>query len=95
MSDQIKEYEEVTVESITLVMDDDSTQQFAILVVFDVNGKEYAALAPIEEDETIGEDTFFVEYEEDGDEAIISSIDDDETAAAVEAAFDALFEDEE
>lgn len=94
MSEEKNLYEEIDVESITLEMEDGSMQEFAILVTFDVEDKQYAALAPIEGD-TIGEDTFFVACEEDGEEVIISSIDSEDEAKTVEAAFDALFEEEE
>ena len=81
---------------ITLEFDDGESKKCEALFVFEVDGKEYVALAPVEtegsEDEET-EDIFLYEYFETGeDEFELGDIEDDEVFEKVGAEFDRIME---
>ena len=76
--------------TITLTMDDDTEVECGIIGVFDVDGKEYIALLPIN-DETV----LIYEYKEVGDEVELGLIEDDEEFEKISNAFYDLYEDED
>ena len=82
---------------ITLEMEDGSEEECVVLDIFELNGKEYIALAPAEPDEDEEEsDVYFYAYAEDGDgEPILSDIEDDDEFEAVCDRFDELLDEEE
>lgn len=73
-----------------LTLDDDSELECSVLGIFEVEDKEYLALAPVDEDEAL-----IYEYLEleDGDFDLIS-IEDEEEFELVSQAFYALFSDD-
>ena len=73
-----------------LTLDDDTEVECGILGVFEVEGKEYIALLPLE-DETV----LLYAYSEDGDDIQLDVIEDDETFEKVSNAFYDLYEEEE
>lgn len=89
------EHEEdvMDLETMFLTLDDDTEMECGILGVFEVEGlegKEYIALLPLE-DETV----LLYEYKEVGDEIELNVIEDDDEFDKVSNAFYDMFEDEE
>jgi len=81
-------------ETMTLTLDDDTELECAVLGVFEVEGiegKEYIALLPHDE-----ETVLIYEYKElENEEVELVSIDDDDEFEKVSAGFDAIFNDED
>ena len=89
------EHEEdvMDLETMFLTLDDDTEMECGILGVFEVEGlegKEYIALLPLE-DETV----LLYEYKEVGDEIDLNVIEDDDEFDKVSNAFYDMYEDEE
>ena len=89
------EHEEdvMDLETMFLTLDDDTEMECGILGVFEVEGlegKEYIALLPLE-DETV----LLYEYKEVGDEIELNVIEDDDELDKVYKAFYDMYEDEE
>ena len=89
------EHEEdvMDLETMFLTLDDDTEMECGILGVFEVEGlegKEYIALLPLE-DETV----LLYEYKEVGDEIELNVIEDDDEYDKVSNAFYDMYEDEE
>lgn len=89
------EHEEdvMDLETMFLTLDDDTEMECGILGVFEVEGlegKEYIALLPLE-DETV----LLYEYKEVGDEIELNVIEDDDEFDKVSNAFYDMYEDEE
>lgn len=89
------EHEEdvMDLETMFLTLDDDTEMKCGILGVFEVEGlegKEYIALLPLE-DETV----LLYEYKEVGDEIELNVIEDDDEFDKVSNAFYDMYEDEE
>lgn len=89
------EHEEdvMDLETMFLTLDDDTEMECGILGVFEVEGlegKEYIALLPLE-DETV----LLYEYKEVGDEIELNVIEDDDEFDQVSNAFYDMYEDEE
>lgn len=89
------EHEEdvMDLETMFLTLDDDTEMECGILGVFEVEGlegKEYIALLPLE-DETV----LLYEYKEVGDEIELNVIEDDDEFDKVSKAFYDMYEDEE
>lgn len=78
--------EEVTV---TLTLDNDEVIECAVLTIYEVDGKEYIALLPLEENGDSSEDgdVFIYRYveTEDGEPTLENIEDDDEYEAAADA----------
>ena len=84
------EHEMEEMETMTLTLDDDTELNCGIIGVFEVDGIEYNALLP-EDDDTV----LIYQYNEDGEEVELSLIEDDDTFEKVSQAFDELWEDED
>ena len=82
-------YEE-ELETMFLTLDDDTEMECGILGVFEVEGKEYIALLPLE-DETV----LIYQYREEGDEIVLDLIEDDEEFNRVSDAFYDLYGEED
>jgi len=74
---------------ITLEFDDGEAVDCEALGIFEVDGKEYAALVPLDEDE---DDVYLYEYKETGDEFELIDIEDDEEFDKVVAEFENILE---
>lgn len=81
---------EEEMETMFLTLDDDTEVECGILGVFEVDGQEYIALLPIN-DETV----LLYEYKENGDEIELDTIEDDDVFEKVSNAFYDLYEDED
>ena len=91
--DHEHEEDEMDLETMFLTLDDDTQMECGILGVFEVEGlegKEYIALLPLE-DETV----LLYEYKEVGDEIELNVIEDDDEFDKVSNAFYDMYEDEE
>lgn len=88
--DHDHEHEMEEMETMTLTLDDDTELNCGIIGVFEVDGVEYIALLP-EDDDTV----LIYQYNEDGEEVELSLIEDDDTFEKVSQAFDDLWEDED
>ena len=84
------DHEMEEMETMTLTLDDDTELNCGIIGVFEVDGVEYIALLP-EDDDTV----LIYQYNEDGEEVELSLIEDDDTFEKVSQAFDDLWEDED
>lgn len=74
---------------ITLEFDDGESVECEPLGIFEVDGKEYAALVPLDEDL---EDVYLYEYKESGEEFELIDIEDDEEFEKVVAEFENILE---
>lgn len=91
--DHKHEEDVMDLETMFLTLDDDTEMECGILGVFEVEGlegKEYIALLPLE-DETV----LLYEYKEVGDEIELNVIEDDDEFDKVSNAFYDMYEDEE
>lgn len=91
--DHDHEEDVMDLETMFLTLDDDTEMECGILGVFEVEGlegKEYIALLPLE-DETV----LLYEYKEVGDEIELNVIEDDDEFDKVSNAFYDMYEDEE
>ncbi len=88
--------EEVTV-TVTLTLDNDEEIECAVLVIYEVAGKDYIALLPLNEEgmEEDG-DVYLYRYIEtaDGEPTLENIVDDDEYEAAADA-FDEWLDEQE
>lgn len=84
------DHDEEEMETIMLTLDDDTELECGIIGVFEVEGKEYIALLPLE-DETV----LIYAYKENGDEIELDTIDDDTLFEKVSNAFNELCGDDE
>ncbi len=90
-----KEFENDNI--ITLVDDNDNPIDFEIIELLEINGKRYAFLLPLNEEETEDEDEaviFRVDTEENGDEVFAYIEDDQEWEMVVDAYNELLFDEE-
>lgn len=84
--------EEMKLETMKLTLDDDTEVECDILGVFEVEGlkgKEYIVLLPLD-----GEEVWFYQYSEDGEEIQLDVIEDDAEFEKVSNAFYDLYEEE-
>lgn len=91
--DHDHEDEIMDLETMFLTLDDDTEMECGILGIFEVEGlegKEYIALLPLE-DETV----LLYEYKEVGEEIELNVIEDDDEFDKVSNAFYDMYEDEE
>lgn len=71
--------EEFEVQLVTLVDEDGNEQEFEVIEIFEVDGKEYVAIAPPEGEEDDDEVMVFrLEVDENGEELLHDIEDDDE-----------------
>lgn len=87
------DHEELEMETLTLTLDDDTELECGILGVFSVDGlegKEYIALLPLE-DETV----LLYEYKESEEGIDLLNIESDDDFEKVSEAFNDLFAEEE
>lgn len=82
--------EEMELETMFLTLDDDTEVECGILGVFEVDGQDYIALLPLE-DETV----LLYHYKEDGDDIQLDVIEGDDEFEKVSSAFYDLYEDDD
>jgi uncharacterized protein YrzB (UPF0473 family) len=92
MSEQFNN-EEVTV---TLTLDNDETLECAVLTIYEVDGQEYIALLPMNDEENEDGDVYLYRYivTEDGEPTLENIEDDDEYEAAADG-FDEWLDEQE
>ena len=83
--------EEVTV---TLTLDDDTELECAVLTIYEVDGQEYIALLPMNEDNEDG-DVYLYRYVEVDGEPTLENIEDDDEYEAAADAFDEWLDEQE
>lgn len=83
-------HEEEEMETMFLTLEDDTEVECGVLGVFEVEGKEYIALLPLE-DETV----LIYKYKECGEDIELDIIEDDDEFEKVSNAFYDLYEEEE
>ena len=79
--------EEVTV---TLTLDDDTELECAVLTIYEVDGQEYIALLPMNEDNEDGDVYLYRYVEVDGEPTLENIEDDDEYETIADAFVDRL-----
>ena len=84
--------EEVTV---TLTLDDDTELECAVLTIYEVDGKEYIALLPMDEAENEDGDVYLYRYSEVDGEPTLENIEDDEEYEAAADGFDEWLDEQE
>ena len=84
-------YEYYEVDTIVLTEDDGTTTEYAVLDKFSFEGKDYTILAEVN-GEDIADDEFIYTYETEGEDMIISSIEDDDEFERVSAYYSSLGE---
>lgn len=86
------------VETVTLELADGTVQDCAILDEFEALGRNYIALAPILDDETLSDETYLYRCEDDGEYINMEYIEDEKEMAEVSEIYEKLceeFEDDE
>ena len=81
---------ELEVDVVTL-MTDEGEVDCGIITVFELNGKEYIAISPLDEEEELSEDVWFYQFERDalgGDEHDLIFIEDEDEYEQVVDKFD-------
>lgn len=79
--------------TVTLTLDDDTELECAVVAIFPVNGREYIALLPMEDE---SEEVFLYRFKQaENDELELDNIEDDEEFEAVADAYDMLLDDME
>ena len=92
MSEQNFNNEEVTV---TLTLDDDTELECAVLTIYEVDGKEYIALLPMDEAENEDGDVYIYRYAEVDGEPTLENIEDDDEYEAAADGFDEWLDEQE
>ena len=78
--------------TVTLTLDDDSELECAVVAIFPVQGKDYIALLPLNEEI---DEVYLYRFKHHGDEDIeLENIEDDTEFEAVSDAYDALVDEE-
>lgn len=79
--------------TVTLTLDNDEQVECAILTIFPVNGRDYIALLPLNEDgENEDGEVFIYRYDESNGTPALGNIENDEEYEAVADAFDELLD---
>ena len=85
--------EEVTV---TLTLDNDEELECAVLTIYEVDGKEYIALLPLNEEGTEEDgDVYLYRYSEEDGEPSLENIEDDDEYEIAADAFDEWMDEQE
>ena len=78
--------------TVTLTLDDDSELECAVVAIFPVQGKDYIALLPLNEEI---DEVYLYRFKHNADEDIeLENIEDDAEFEAVSDAYDALVDEE-
>lgn len=89
----MNEFEEGTV---TLTLDDGKEVECGIVAVFPVDGQDYIALLPLDDDEALDGEVYLYQYfETENGEPSLGYIEDDEEYERVADAFDELMDEDE
>lgn len=95
MSEQNMNPEEETV-TVTLTLDNDEVVECAVLTTYLVNGKEYIALLPMNENgESEDGDVYLYRYGEENGEPTLANIEDDEEYELAADGFDEWLDEQE
>lgn len=80
---------EEVMDTMTLTLDDDTELECSIIGVFEVDGQEYIALLPKDDDTVL-----IYEYYEEGDDVRLELIEDDDVFEKVSKTFNDLFDED-
>ena len=82
--------------TVTLTLDNDETLECAVLTIYEVDGQEYIALLPMNDEENEDGDVYLYRYivTEDGEPTLENIEDDDEYEAAADG-FDEWLDEQE
>lgn len=95
MSEQNMNPEEEVI-TVTLTLENDEVVECAVLTTYEVNGQEYIALLPLnDEGESADGDVYIYRYEETDGEPSLSNIEDDEEYEIAADAFDEWMDEQE
>lgn len=79
--------------TVTLTLDNDETVECAILTIFPVDGRDYIALLPLDENgENDDGEVYIYRYDNSGSTPVLENIEDDEEYEAVADAFDEMLD---
>ena len=90
-----EELEMFDVETVSIPLEDGTDLECAILDEFEVEGINYMVLAPIEEDDMIGEETYLYRFHEEGEDVILDYIDDEEELNRISDIYDQMCAEED
>lgn len=85
-----QDHEHEEMETMMLTLDDDTELECGIIGVFEVEGKDYIALLPAEE-----ETVLIYEFKETEDDVELGMIEDDDLFDKVSAAFNEIWDEED
>ncbi|MDO5589469.1 MAG: DUF1292 domain-containing protein [Lachnospiraceae bacterium] len=95
MSEQNNNLDEAQI-TVTLTLENDEEIDCAVLTTYSVNGRDYIALLPLDEDgESADGDVFLYRYEEVDGEPTLDNIEDDEEYEIAADAFDEWMDEQE
>lgn len=81
---------------VTLELDDDTELECQVIMIFEVNDRDYIALLPTEGEEYENGEVYLYRYEEDADgEPSLDNIESEEEYEMVADAFDEILDEEE
>ena len=79
--------------TVTLTLDNDETVECAILTIFPVNGRDYIALLPLDENgENEDGEVYLYRYDNSSGSPVLDNIEDDEEYEAVADMFDQMLD---
>ena len=79
--------------TVTLTLDNDETVECAILTIFPVDGRDYIALLPLDENgENEDGEVYIYRYDNSTGSPVLENIEDDEEYEAVADAFDEMLD---
>ncbi len=77
---------------LTVELDEGGTETFQIMKIFEVDGQDYIAVCPLEDEETI---YFYRHFEDEDGNPSVDNIESDEEFEAVIDMFDQILDDED
>ncbi len=77
---------------LTVELDEGGTETFQIMKIFEVDGQDYIAVCPLDDEETI---YFYRHFEDEDGNPFVDNIESDEEFEAVIDIFDQLLDEEE
>lgn len=79
--------------TVTLTLDNDETVECAILTIFPVNGRDYIALLPLDENgENEDGEVYLYRYDNSAGSPVLDNIEDDDEYEAVADMFDQMLD---
>ena len=90
----MKQMEEMNENVVNLIDENGEEVAFEIILTLEAEGKEYAILMPLEENENEEEEAYIYRIDEDEEGEMLVPLEDDDEYSTVVAVYEALMEEE-